>query len=336
MFNFSKVHVNEQLITADFILSKLTQEQIFRYYFPDFEIGTQFRSPFRIDRNPSFGFYVGKTYITASDLATGEKWNCFQFVMKMYGINFNECLKKICNDFNLIDYAKHDLLTIKPKSVLNNTKPQRKDIRICNTPFNKETLDWWDMYYIREDELVLNNCYCFSSYTILKDNSISKIDDGVSDIRTGYLTEYKNKYYWKLYQPQGKYKWVNSTPIFLPFGFQDLPFISDTLIITSSAKDAMVLRKFHTDVIGTQNESESALTLVHELPYKYKILFWDADEAGVKSASDIWDKYRYPYMNTGDSDLKDPSDYIKANGPQQTKELLKYQWNQMTKNFSNS
>lgn len=324
MIDFSKIHPNEGLLTGAYILSKITQEQIFTYYYPEFEIGKRLSSPFRKDKNPSFSFYSGKNYIKATDFSTGDHWNCFEFVKDLLKLtDYKETLKQIAIDFNILQYASHDLTNITPIKVLNNTKPSTKKIIVSTCPFTQNIIEYWNQYSITLEELINNLGYNFNQYVISKPNKSSTITS-INSTRTAFLVEYNKKSYWKIYQPySSKHKWISNVPLFVPFGILTLPHASDTLIITKSWKDMVILRKFHTDVIAVQNESISSLIEIHDLPYKRKIIMFDHDETGLTVLDEIKETFGYEIYTTGDHKHKDISDLVKHNGLLSAEQLIK-------------
>jgi len=318
MFDFNNVHADVLNLTPEIILNTISEESIFRYYFPNFSIGCTFHSPFRKDNKPSFGFYSRKD-IRANDFSTGENWNCFQFVMELYKIPFNEALLKIYNDLRVSSLSS-GLTPQKIKYVKDE-----KIIKINKVNFTKQILEYWSQYDITLDDLVNNNAFNYDKYWINnKTTGITKMIPYVQDVRTAFLAYNGNNFYHKLYQPESdKYKWVNNIPIDLPFGITTLPYISDTLIITKSWKDMVFLRKYFPDVIATQNESLSAYKKVDELKYKNKILFYDNDNAGIIAVTDIKNKYDCLSIESDDIHSKDITDYRVRNGRKKTEEFIK-------------
>ena len=92
-------------ISAELILSKISEYDIFRFYMPNngWKLGQATYSPFRDEKNPSFLIGVRGDTIMFIDFGdTSMKGDCFEFVKKLYNIpTFNEVLIKIDNDFNL-------------------------------------------------------------------------------------------------------------------------------------------------------------------------------------------------------------------------------------------
>jgi hypothetical protein len=90
-----------------------------------------------------------------------------------------------------------------------------------------------------------------------------------------------------------------------------------------------VLKLLHPSVIGTQNESESALPddIVKHLCFNFprRTIIWDADETGVEACKKFNAK-GFGYFNTPkhllEKGIKDVSDYAKAFGIEALRELL--------------
>ena len=100
-------------LTKEELLHYVTEEQVFRHYFGDFQLKRTYSSPFRIDRDPSFGFYYG-TFgeLKCNDIVKQEKLDFIAFVAKKYGISYSEAIRKITEEVTkdigcLIDRSSH-------------------------------------------------------------------------------------------------------------------------------------------------------------------------------------------------------------------------------------
>ena len=104
-------------LNKEFILSRLSQEEIFyRYLGFEVDYNDRFRSPLREDSNPTCTFReTPQGIIIFKDWAGHFSGNCFDIVMKMYSCSFWDACKIIANDFNLKDSNINKLPIIKPK-----------------------------------------------------------------------------------------------------------------------------------------------------------------------------------------------------------------------------
>ena len=101
----------EPEITKEFIFSKINQESIMQFYTGiDVTSKKLHLSPFRNDHKVTCALYKSKSNILyLHDFATNEHINCFQVVMKKYGVNYYEALQIIARDFRLIGGSNSNL-----------------------------------------------------------------------------------------------------------------------------------------------------------------------------------------------------------------------------------
>jgi hypothetical protein len=126
-------------------------------------------------------------------------------------------------------------------------------------------------------------------------------------------------------------KWLSNVPIHVPFGLYELKYNTDHVVVGKAQKDRLILLKLFQSVIGTQNESESALqdSLVKHLTFSFprRTIIWDSDETGVTNCTKFNDR-GFGYFNTPkhmlEHGIKDVSDYVKEFGLSQLERLLKH------------
>lgn len=327
--DFSIIEV-PQKINAEWVLGRLSSEQIFYAYFGEFvPYKGSYNSVFRRDRTASTGFYYGENgKLKYKDLGTGESWDCFSFIAKLYNISYYEAVKKTACDFGLIKGCGS--LPFEKKSInqsIKFDKVSKEDtiIDIEHTNWTEKQYEYWNQYEITKEELdredvipavkVRINGYYISS----------------NHLRFAYQMPVKDKIYYKLYSPYAdKFKWISSIPLHIPFGVHNLNYNSDTVYITKSLKDMIVLKKIFPSVIATQNESEGALNngmikFLHK-HFKKRIIIFDNDETGKESCKKFNSK-GFGYFNIPNEfifeGIKDPSDFIKSYGIDKLKELFK-------------
>lgn len=333
--DFSKVNVPIN-INVDWLLNKISEETIFTYYFgKEIKLGTAYNSAFDKDRNPSIWFFRNaKGKLLYFDSRSGQKYDCFGFVKKLYNCNFREALEKIAQDFGLLsgEPMKMDKFLYKQSLELENKTKKSSLVQFSAKPWTSEALKFWNQYEITKSELEADNIYLVDKLYI----NHSQIYNN-SSFRFAYLEEWiddENNLQKgvKIYSPFDKgMKWVSSIPLHVPFGLKDLKPSVDTLWITKSKKDRLILKKFFPDVIATQNESESAMsqkTINFALNnYSKRIINFDADPTGVTNSKKFNEK-GFHYFNTPKKDyekykIKDVSDYIKAYSLNLLEDLLK-------------
>lgn len=316
-------------ITEQDIVNKIGDYSIFNFYFGAFEFNKNYPSIFRKDKNPSTGFFINKEgRIVYNDFATGEKYGVIRFVMKLYGLDYPNALEKIGKDFGIIN---HNVKTNYPKIYNNdysNVKTE-KIIRVGVQKWKQIHLDYWNQFSITQEELDQNFVYPVKTLYI----NDWVVPNEKNELRFAYKVNYKEHQYIKVYSPYSKdFKWVMKCPNHAPFGWNELPFKSDTLLITKGQKDRIVFKKFFTDVIALQSESKSGLKAedIVFLQQHYKKIYinFDCDKAGkenVKYFEELgWTPIFVPDVYYENDGIKDFADLVKAKGLKTMYNYLKW------------
>ncbi len=193
-------------------------------------------------------------------------------------------------------------------------------------------LSFWNLYEVTQKELEKDNIYCvdrlfLNKVEILNPNNYPRFAKVESYLEDGVV-----RYGTKIYSPTDpNMKWINSIPLNIPFGMNDLPYESNMLIVTKSFKDRVVLKKLFSDVIATQNESLQALpkSTIDFLSTKYdrKIIIFDNDNVGVEN-SKKFNELGFDYFNIPEEErirfqVKDCADYVSTFGIDAMKDLFK-------------
>lgn len=330
MIDFSKIEAPIRLNT-EWILSKVEDHQIFRYYFGEFELGRVYCSKFRRDNSPSTGFYISKNgALLYNDLRTGEKLNCFTFVAKLYNISFKEAIKRVALDFGLISGGSGKAQGILSQAISFDREYKKTTlIQFIPGKWTVNRVRYWYQYEITVPELKREEVYPVDKLFI------NKVEIKVDELCFAYVVRErikgKENIYVKIYSPYSeRMKWLSNIPISVPFGLDKLSYKSHRLIIGKAQKDRLVLLKLFPSVIGAQNESESALPdeLVKHLCFNFdeRIIMWDNDETGVENCKKFNMK-GFGYFNIPKEllalGIKDVSDYVKAYGLKALEKLLK-------------
>lgn len=230
----SKRIKKEDPITLDYILSRVTEYDIYARYIGQFKIGYIYNSPFREDKNPSFGIFrsrkTGK--LLFKDHGNGLCGDVIRFVQEYTGItNYNELLKQIVKDLN-----------IKNNTVLKSTKAYEKSeetvIGVVRQEFTNVDKEFWQQFGITLDTLKKYNVSSIKYY--LCDGIVKGIYKDESPM---YAYKVYDKF--KIYRPLAdKYtKWRNNLTEYDIQGLEQLPEKGELLIITKSLKDVMCLKE---------------------------------------------------------------------------------------------
>lgn len=304
-------------ITLDYILSKVSEYDIYAHYLGQFKVGAIYNSPFRKDKNPSFGIYYSKRtkQLLFKDHGTGECGNIVKFVSLYTGLtNYNDILKDIVKQLNITTDTKLD----SSKQYIPSSETV---IGIVRQKFTSTDINYWSQFNISEKTLKKFNVNSIKYYLC---NGIVK---GIYK-EDNPMYAYKVYNNFKIYRPLAdKYtKWRNNLTEYDIQGYAQLPSKGDTLIITKSMKDVMCLYEMGIPAISPSSESAFIPNDILEgLKKRFKriIILFDRDNAGVKYL-------RKMSLKTGLEGLlvhkrfkaKDISDAIKANSFEEIKEWL--------------
>ena len=296
-------------ITLDWILSKVTEYDIYSHYIGEIKVGMIYNSPFRKDKNPSFGLYYSKRtgQLLFKDHGTGDCGNVIKFVSLFTGKdNYNDILQDIVERLKITNSTK---IT----STKNYTKPTETVIGVVRQDFTETDNKFWSQFNIKPETL---NKFGVSSIKYYLCNGIVK---GIyKDDNPMYAYKVYNNF--KIYRPLGdKYtKWRNNLTEYDIQGYEQLPQKGDTLIITKSMKDVMCLYEMGIPACSPSSESTFIPEIaLEELKKRFKriLILFDRDVAGVKYLRKMSLKTGLePLLINKKFKAKDISDAIKLNG----------------------
>lgn len=298
-----------ETITLDWILSKVTEYDIYAKYIGEFKVGMIYNSPFRKDKNPSFGIYYSKKsrQLLFKDHGTGECGNVIKFVQLYTGItNYADILKDIVNKLNITNTTK--LTTTKAYK-----PPEETIIGVVRQDFTETDIKYWSQFNIPLKTLKKYNVSSIKYYLC---NGVVK---GIyKDTNPMYAYKVYNNF--KIYRPLGdKYtKWRNNLTEYDIQGYEQLPQKGDILVITKSMKDVMCLHEMGIPAISPSSESTFIpLPALEELKKRFKriIILFDRDSAGFKNTKKFTKLYNLSFLFINKKfKAKDISDAIKLNG----------------------
>lgn len=317
MYDSTKIKQQDTPITLDYILSKVTEYDIYARYIGQFKIGFIYNSPFREDKNPSFGIFRSRKSgkLLFKDHGNGECGDVIKFVELYTGLtNYNDILNRIVTDMSITNNTK--LKSIK--------QYESKDtvIGVVRQDWTDVDKQYWSQFGITKETLTKFNVFSIKYY----------LCDGI--VKGIYKNEnpmyaYKVYDHFKIYRPLAdKYtKWRNNLTPYDIQGYEQLPKKGDLLIITKSLKDVMCLYEMGYTAISPSSES-TFLTpdVIDALKRRFKriLICFDRDIPGVKNMRKI-------SLKTGLNGFlvhkkwkaKDISDAVKLNGFEVIKNWLK-------------
>lgn len=324
-----KGQLREEL-TMDSILSRVSEYDIYRHFYGDFELNQVTKSPFSVDNHPSF--VIGNKYGSISHIAfndTSKRGDCFSFVKQLYNLSsLNEALEKIDTEMGLgfrgvkKDYKKVISEYKQPEVTKRNTV-----IQVTTRRFTKEELDYWNQFSISLDDLKKNNIYSIKVLYLNK----AKFSLKETDLRFGYF--YPEYMAWKIYRPLlgKKDKWLpNNVPITALDGKDNIKNC-DTAFINKSRKDKMIIEKLFPCSCAVQNEGVACFSQENveflKSNSKRQILSFDADAPGVANSQQITKMFGFDYLNVPrkylENGAKDWGDVTKQFGLNEVEKILK-------------
>lgn len=296
-------------ITLDWILSKVDEYDIYASYLGQFKVGMIYNSPFRKDKNPSFGIYYSKraNKLLFKDHGTGECGNVIKFVQLYTGItDYNKILENIVEKLKITNDTKF----VSSKHYISTTETV---IGVVRQDFTQIDINYWSQFHISLQTLKKFNVSSIKYYLC---NGI------VKGIYKNENPMYAYKVYnnFKIYRPLAdKYtKWRNNLKEIDIQGYKQLPKTGDICIITKSLKDVMCLYEMGISAVSPSSEStfipNKALQDILSR-FKRVLILFDRDVAGVKNSRKISLKTGLKAMFINKRyKAKDVSDAIKNNG----------------------
>lgn len=313
-------------ITKDFILSKVNQESIMQHYTGlDVNSKKLMLSPFRVDNHFTVSFYKSKSDILyLHDFATNEHINCFQAVMKKFGVDFYEALNIIAKDFGLIE-GENDI-KIKPLSVqsLKETESSRIQVQIKN--YTNKELEWWKQFGISVK--TLKKFHVFSIEHVFLNGELKFTSSDQCPIYGYYFGKDKNSVEkWKIYFPlKENYRFLNNLSKKVLQGYHQLPKTGDLLVITKSMKDLMAMYEFGISAVSPNSETlfiDDKKLEEFKQRFKHILVIYDNDRPGLHNMWLI--RKQHPELNYFYLPFylsKDFTDSIKLVGVENMKEYV--------------
>lgn len=315
MYDKEKAKLSD--ITLDWILSRVTEYDIYAHYLGQFKVGMIYNSPFRKDKNPSFGIFYSKRtkQLLFKDHGTGNCGNVIKFVSLYTGItNYNDILLDIVNKLKITSDTK----LVSSKQYIASTETV---IGVVRQDFTAEDINYWSQFNICINTLKKFNVNSIKYYLC---NGIVK---GIYK-KENPMYAYKVYNNFKIYRPLAdKYtKWRNNLGQYDIQGFKQLPKTGNLLIITKSLKDVMCLYEMGISAISPASEStfipDDVLDNLKKR-FKHILICFDRDTAGIKYLRRISLKTGLkPLLVHKKWKSKDISDAIKLNGFENIKNWL--------------
>jgi len=277
-------------------------------------VGQLFQSPLRSDSNPSFGlFYTkGSRTLMFKDFGTGESGDCFKFASLMENVSLFKVYRLLYEDNNTGVPKKKQKILVKEQI--------EKDIVLDDIPLTAEGEAYWKQFGISPETLEKYKVKQIRKFWV---NGIEYWRDSRVKPMFAYLVYSKVKIYRPFYKQMKFYS--NCTAAYIQ-GWEQLDFSNDTVFITKSMKDVMLLHELGYSAIAPNGEghslNEKAMKILRE-NFKNIILFYDRDLPGIIASRKLLRLNKdFNYMFTPRGAEKDLSDFYASHGHDDTKLML--------------
>lgn len=312
-------------ITKDYILSKVNQESIMKHY-TDNDVTSKklVTSCLRNDNHVTVGYYKSKSGVLyMHDFATNEHLDCWNLVMRLYNLTYYEALKKIAQDFNLIEGSieKPKITYIQP---LKETESSIIQVQIKN--YTENELKWWEQFSINKKLLKKYHIYSLQ-YVFL--NGELKFSSSEKNPIYGYYfgKDKKGEEKWKIYFPmRDSFRFLNNLSKKVLQGYHQLPKTGDLLVITKSMKDVVALYGFGIASVSPNSETlfvDDKKLEEFKQRFKHILVVYDNDRPGLYNMAKI--RRNHPELNYFYMPwylAKDFTDSIKLVGVENMKEYV--------------
>ncbi len=341
---FGKSMTMKRLPTTKDILNCITDLQIFEYYLGGIP-RKAISSPLREDMDPSFSLFHSKEYdkILFKDFATGEVGDAFVFVMKLFRLSRRvDAINKVARDFHLdqfdLDRNTSSYVPLPKKSYVkeNNkkstVKSDRLKISVTLRAWKIRDKEYWqDKYGLNKKQLEYCNIFPISHFFV---NGYCTV---AQDLAYAFVEEKDGVQTFKIYQPLADKdnKWTNNNDFSTWELWTQLPKTGNICIVTSSRKDAAVIKSlFPSEFITSCSLQSEGVNpkegVVEELRKRFKEVFvmYDNDfdsskNRGRIAGAKLADQTGFLQIEVPDGcGIKDPSDYRSEFGEENLRNLI--------------
>jgi len=256
-----------------------------------------------------------KTY-RFNDFSSGKFGDSIDLVRNLFDLSVKNAMGRIIRDFNNrenLEKVEQEVIAESRYKVTSHTK--RK--------WNQLDAAFWMQFEIGSDELKEHNVIALQKYSMTKEinGEMHEIE-----IKSQHIYGYfrNDGVLYKVYQPKNANKKFLKVTSYIQ-GSDQLNYNKSTLVICSSLKDLMDLKKMKFDLEAVAPDSENVMipknvlgTYLHK--YDNVLTLFDNDEPGRNSMMRYQDQYGIPAIHLNLE--KDLSDSVRRHGLNKVKSYL--------------
>lgn len=311
-------------LNKEFVLSRVGEEEIFERYGRGLRVQEgSFRSSFRTDRHPTCNFLKRRDgRLILKDHAGHFKGDCFDMVMMLEGLSFGQTIKRIANDFGLLD----EIVNYERKPVISlvqiSSEPSK--LLVKRRDWNSHDARFWGRWEIKSSSLEFYHVSAVERVWLDDEAVYAYISPG----KEAYVY-YFGEYDYKVYFPyKDKVRFLHNNSHVLQ-GYLQLPDNGTFIVITKSLKDVIKLYEYGIPAVAPMSETTiPSIAQMEELAERFGriILFYDNDLAGKKSmirlAKQYGEKFSLEFLLMPVGYPKDFTDYFEKKGRASTQDLI--------------
>lgn len=318
----------QPMITEAHLRQFVDDEQIFRFYIPQFKrLGVKFSIDVD-DKDPSACiFRAASGAILYKNFVNGNCFDAIHYVMRVKRLNYAKAIQLIASDLGLPNVSEICVNNKLPKQVeVESKEPVRTQrLKVKRKPFNRAELDYWRAYGITEDVLRFYNTAPLSMYWY------DDIQYTPKEMCFCYHFPEDDPYSYKLYFPLNKH-FISSTSVMAVQGYTQLDRSKKLCIVTKSLKDVMFFHTIGINAVAPQSENcNLPQHVIKDLCDNFDCFVWyDNDFPGRRGALKIAkkmglgrDRIWVISQKLRKEGIKDPTDMRKIKGHDYTLEYIK-------------
>lgn len=334
MIDLKEIQYQSPTQIKQLILSKITEEEIFRKFCPNYKImGQKFHSSLYPDKNA--GCMItrsakGNWYY--KDFGTGEFYGVFDYINRKYGINFIGALNKTIEAFKIDlkqvggQTPQEEVISSLMTKIIPVMKAKEKTIiQPFIQPWTLIDAKYWNAYNISLDFLESRNTYSCKYVSISKGDKYYLLEYTKNNPIYCYRELFKGEESYKIYRPfaEKQYKWFYNGQWKILQRYDFLDWIGELCIITKSYKDCDTLAICGFNAVGLQGETNPLSKGNYKIltrRFEKIISLYDNDKQGIIGAEEL--KKEYGIQGFQMEEFKDPAEYCKNYGIEKTKEFI--------------
>lgn len=319
-------------LTASELYEQINQEDIYSYYLGErIKPDKLYHCCFHKDKTASLGFYKTRYgNIRYKCFGCGAEGGAIEFVMKKNNLIYPIALNTIQSDLGCFKPLESIITTNRiSDSLFDNSVSERLKILPIQRPFNINDYKIWNKFGLDLIDLFNGDIFACSYVYYTNREGNTKLWAYHTDDNPIYCIKISKGVY-KIYRPLNPTKfgkWFANTGSEDLQGLKLLSDKRDLLFITSSMKDALVLKKLGYEAVAPSGEGVRIPDKVMDYlkaTSKKIIYFNDSDFAGYKYTFKLSKETELDYIFIPKYYLiKDISDFVKEFGLKEADKLMK-------------